>query len=115
MRLKNELLPMVGIQVVPRPHRRAWAGGLMTGCTILDSDIVARKNGKRLPCEVLEDENAKLRERVDATHFSRLLTEKENEALRAICARMYQFWYEDDPVTVEINFGDMLRDIGVIE
>lgn len=87
----------------------------MTGCAILDSDIVARKNGKRLPCEVLEAENARLREHVNATRFSRLLTETENEALRAICARMYQFWYEDDPVTVEINFGDALRDMGVIE
>lgn len=87
----------------------------MTGCAILDSDIVARKNGKQLPCEVLEAENARLRERVNATRFSRLLTETENEALRAICARMYRFWYEDDPATVEINFGDMLRDMGVIE
>lgn len=34
----------------------------MMECAILDSDIVARKNGKRLPCEVLEDENARLRQ-----------------------------------------------------
>lgn len=34
----------------------------MSGCVILDSGIVARKNGKRLPCEVLQAENAKLRE-----------------------------------------------------
>ena len=32
------------------------------GCAILDSGIAARKNGKRLPCEVLEDENARLRQ-----------------------------------------------------
>ena len=36
----------------------------MSGCVILDSGIVARKNGKRLPCEVLQAENAKLRELV---------------------------------------------------
>jgi len=34
----------------------------MTGCAILDGSITARKNGKRLPCEVLLAENAKLRE-----------------------------------------------------
>lgn len=34
----------------------------MSGCVILDSGIVARKNGKRLPCEVLQAENARLRE-----------------------------------------------------
>lgn len=38
----------------------------MTGCIILDSDMPpARKNGKRLPCEVLQAENTKLRELVD--------------------------------------------------
>ena len=34
----------------------------MTGCAILDGNIAARKNGKRLPCESLQAENAKLRE-----------------------------------------------------
>lgn len=34
----------------------------MTGCEILDSGIAARKNGKRLPCEVLQAENKELRE-----------------------------------------------------
>jgi len=36
----------------------------MTGCAILDSGIAARQNGKRLPCEVLQAENSKLRELV---------------------------------------------------
>jgi len=36
----------------------------MTGCAILDGNIAARKNGKRLPCESLQAENAKLRELV---------------------------------------------------
>lgn len=35
----------------------------MTGCLVLDNTvIVARKNGKRLPCERLQAENTKLRE-----------------------------------------------------
>ena len=40
----------------------------MSGCVILDSGIVARKNGKRLPCEVLQAENAKLRKLVADMH-----------------------------------------------
>lgn len=35
----------------------------MTGCPLLDMPA-ARQNGKRLPCERLESENAKLRELV---------------------------------------------------
>lgn len=34
----------------------------MTGCNLLDFGKLARQNGKRLPCERLMDENAKLRE-----------------------------------------------------
>ena len=34
----------------------------MTGCPLLDSEYASRKNGKRLPCERMSDENAKLRE-----------------------------------------------------
>ena len=34
----------------------------MTGCDMLDYGTVARKNGKRLPCESLAVENARLRE-----------------------------------------------------
>ena len=37
----------------------------MTGCPLLDSEYASRKNGKRLPCERLEAENAKLRELVE--------------------------------------------------
>jgi hypothetical protein len=36
----------------------------VTGCAILDSNIAARKNGKQLPCEALQADNAKLRELV---------------------------------------------------
>ena len=36
----------------------------MTGCPLLDSEYAARQNGKRLPCERLQAENAKLRELV---------------------------------------------------
>lgn len=36
----------------------------MTGCNLLDFGKPARKNGKRLPCERLMDENDKLRELV---------------------------------------------------
>jgi len=34
----------------------------MTGCNLLDFGKPARQNGKRLPCERLMDENARLRE-----------------------------------------------------
>ena len=37
----------------------------MTGCPLLDSEYAARQNGKRLPCERLAEENAKLRELVE--------------------------------------------------
>lgn len=36
----------------------------MTGCPLLDSEYAARQNGKRLPCERLAEENAKLREQI---------------------------------------------------
>lgn len=36
----------------------------MTGCDLLDFGKPARQNGKRLPCERLMAENAKLRELV---------------------------------------------------
>ena len=36
----------------------------MTGCPLLDSEHASRQNGKRLPCERLAEENAKLRELV---------------------------------------------------
>ena len=36
----------------------------MTGCYMLDYGVVARQNGKRLPCESLAVENAELRELV---------------------------------------------------
>ena len=36
----------------------------MTGCNLLDFGKPARQNGKRLPCERLMAENAKLRELV---------------------------------------------------
>lgn len=37
---------------------------MVTGCPLLDSEFVARQNGKKLPCERLADENARLREEV---------------------------------------------------
>lgn len=41
----------------------------MTGCPLLDSEYAARQNGKRLPCERLAEENAKLRELVRTFYF----------------------------------------------
>ena len=41
--------------------------------------------------ERLEAENAKLRERVDAAHMSRLLTENENEWLRKLADAVKEF------------------------
>lgn len=40
----------------------------------------------RIDC--LHRDNAKLLERIDAAHMSRLLTENENESLRELCADM---------------------------
>lgn len=85
------------------------------GCAILDSDIVARKNGKRLPCEVLEDENARLRqelaireaseqekvidylrqENVDWEDKYRALA-KDNERLRWLCGELSEFLTESE-------------------
>lgn len=41
----------------------------MTGCPLLDSEYAARQNGKRLPCERLAEENAKLRETLSILWF----------------------------------------------
>lgn len=46
----------------------------MTGCPLLDSEYAARQNGKRLPCERLAEENAKLRELVQSFHSAMLCT-----------------------------------------
>lgn len=50
-------------------------------------DMVAQRESD------LEDaraENAKLRERIDAAHMSRLLTENENESLRELVRELYE-------------------------
>lgn len=39
----------------------------MTGCNLLDFGKLARQNGKRLPCERLMSENARLRELLQRT------------------------------------------------
>ena len=41
----------------------------MTGCNLLDFGKPARQNGKRLPCERLMAENAKLRELVSGLEY----------------------------------------------
>ena len=48
----------------------------MTGCPLLDSEYAARQNGKRLPCERLQAENAKLRE----------LVRDMNACIEALCS-----------------------------
>ena len=57
-----------GVPIDDLVHHRSYArveGGGMTGCPMLDSEYAARQNGKRLPCERLVDENAKLREQLE--------------------------------------------------
>lgn len=49
----------------------------------------------------LEDENARLREQVDAAHMSRLLTENENEKLRELCAGLLTGY--------ECGFGELCK------
>lgn len=61
----------------------------MSGCVILDSSIAARKNGKRLPCEVLQAENAKLREHIDHMHLMRVIDQNENDALQELVRQMH--------------------------
>ena len=73
----------------------------MTGCPLLDSEYAARQNGKRLPCERLVDENAKLRELVRDMH-------------RAICGLVvlgddYAGEYEDELCALD----DRMRELGV--
>ena len=69
----------------------------MTGCPLLDSEHAARQNGKRLPCERLAEENAKLRE---------LVRDMWNEGMcecgsRGRCARC------------EYDYPDRMRELGV--
>ena len=73
----------------------------MTGCPLLDSEYTARQNGKRLSCERLADENAKLRELVRDMH-------------RAICGLVvlgddYAGEYEDELCALD----DRMRELGV--
>ena len=46
----------------------------------------------------LIEQNAKLRERIDAAHMSRLLTENENEKLRELSARAWRLFTEHGAV-----------------
>lgn len=87
-----------------------------------------------LPCEQvsgrlteLEAENAKLRERIDAAHMSRLLTENENESLRELLAGAFEdmvAWQRVIACSNEWGYGrgcreqlfelrDAMRDLGV--
>lgn len=68
----------------------------------------------------LEAENAKLRERIDTLHMSRLLTENENESLRELVRLMWKpfCWAQSgcevcltDEQDAEIR--DKVRDLGV--
>lgn len=74
----------------------------------------------------LESENAKLRERIDATHMSRLLTENENESLRELAAKMAEAlrvggeWCDRECIVVfgcdgmdECPIAKELRELGV--
>lgn len=70
----------------------------MTGCVLLDSDMVARQNGKRLLCEHLMAENAKLRELV------KHLYECAQHNTCAACE------YADD-----CDLDHDMRDLGVVE
>ena len=69
---------------------------------------------------LLESENAKLRERIDASHMSRLLTENENESLRELVRLMWKpfCWAQSgcevcltDEQDAEIR--DKVRELGV--
>lgn len=42
----------------------------MTGCDLLDFGKPARQNGKRLPCERLQAENARLRKKADMLQWN---------------------------------------------
>ena len=106
----------------------------MTGCPLLDMPA-ARQNGKRLPCERLAEENAKLREQLEsvvgrsfrtADKMERL--EAENVKLRELVRDMADAiadWYElmDGAFACESVYEDekfaplfdRMRELGVDE
>lgn len=75
----------------------------MTGCAILDSGIAARKNGKRLPCEALQADNAKLRELV------KRMSDRVKYECRC-CSVFCSDWDEDNECCV---FTTLMRELGV--
>lgn len=93
----------------------------MTGCAILDSGIAARQNGKRLPCEVLQAENSKLREQ-----YETVLADYRSEVakLRELVRDMAECMDNSQPRCKkckfrELNcqwfkFDDRMRELGVV-
>lgn len=77
----------------------------MSGCAILDSGIAARQNGKRLPCEVLQAENAKLRE---------LLLDVWNDAMQF--DGFWDYVHDDGEIYNEDelpHYYDRMRELGL--
>ena len=74
--------------------------------------------------EPLKTENARLRERLDEAHMSRLLTENENETLRELVQdvmpivcngcheRLCEMPKEEHPF-VTCSFADRMRELGI--
>ena len=73
-------------------------------------DYLAKSPSVVYPQDVLEylpaieAENAKLRERIDDAHMSRLLTENENESLRELVRDMWEGY--NDPRCEECHLKD---------
>ena len=75
---------------------------MVTGCPVLDGEFVARRNGKKLPCERLADENAELRKERD--FYFNQVTENGERAQRAIDA------LNDENEKLRELVRDMFRD-----
>ena len=77
----------------------------MTGCNLLDFGKPVRQNGKRLPCERLMDENARLRE---------LLLDVWNDAMQF--DGFWDYVHDDGEIYNEDelpHYYDRMRELGL--
>jgi len=74
-----------------------------------------------LASDDLSDENAKLREEIEAAKHdlslfsSELVASKlENAKLRELCADLYEFAMDEYPDGAELNFANRMRELGYV-
>ena len=71
----------------------------------MDSEYAARQNGKRLPCERLAEENAKLLMRLNAEYRVRQNLAAENAKLRELVRTFYHCTTSGECDECPINGG----------